>query len=138
MKTSFKQFLLKEEAIEQQAVVLAQKLLKDKIRDEIRAKPFSKREYSPDGERIDMKSVDSLNFTSSHYIDDHLIDTAKIVANKLISSAAGPWIINVFKVAERLFARVDPPKGTEVKQTYFFLRKPNNVNARTIKTTRIN
>jgi hypothetical protein len=51
-------------------------------------------------------------------VDDKLLQRAKETQHKLIDTAVGPWIISLFKVADKIFARVDPPNKEE-KQTYF-------------------
>jgi hypothetical protein len=51
-------------------------------------------------------------------VDDNLIQRAREIEHKSIQTAAGPWIISLFKIANKMFARVDPP-NKEDKQIYF-------------------
>jgi hypothetical protein len=60
----------------------------------------------------------TLNVKIIDDVDDKLLQRAKETKHKLIDTAVGPWIISLFKVADKIFARVDPPNNEE-KQTYF-------------------
>lgn len=52
-------------------------------------------------------------------VPEKVIMGAREEGHKFIDSAAGPWIVSVFKHAGKMFARVTPPKGVEGRQTYF-------------------
>lgn len=52
-------------------------------------------------------------------IKERDIETAKEVTHKFVNSAAGPWVINVFKAAWGKFIRIDPPKGYDGEKTFY-------------------
>lgn len=74
---------------------------------------------------IDMLDIDksSERIETSSQMADHYIDTAKEEERDFVYSAAGPWIISIFKVGDLRFARVTAPPGAGNKHLFFIVRK---------------
>jgi hypothetical protein len=52
-------------------------------------------------------------------IEEKDIENAREVEHKFVKAADGSWVVNLFKAAWGHFVRIDPPKGSTVKQSFY-------------------